>query len=68
LTRLQDKLQDKLQEYLINGASLGWLIDRKHRTVHLYRSDQAPEILEHPDVVRGDPELPGFGLRMAKIW
>ncbi len=61
-------LQDKLQEYLANGASLGWLIDRKHRTVHLYRPDQAPEILEHPDVVRGDPELPGFGLRMAKIW
>lgn len=61
-------LQDKMQEYLANGALLGWLIDRKHRTVHRYRPDQEPEILDHPDVVSGDPELPGFVLRMAKIW
>jgi Uma2 family endonuclease len=61
-------LQDKMQEYLANGALLGWLIDRKNRTVHIYRPNQEPEILANPETVSGDPELPGFALQMAKIW
>lgn len=61
-------LQDKMQEYLANGARLGWLIDRKNRTVQIYRPNQEPEILDHPEAVSGHPELPGFVLRMAKIW
>jgi Uma2 family endonuclease len=61
-------LQDKMQEYLANGALLGWLIDRKNRTVHIYRPNQKPEILDNPETVNGDPELPGFALQMAKIW
>jgi len=61
-------LQDKMKEYLANGAVLGFLIDRKNRTVHLYRPQQEPIILDNPDTVSGDPELPGFVLRMAKIW
>jgi Uma2 family endonuclease len=61
-------LQDKMQEYMANGTSLGMLIDRKHRTVHIYRPNQEPEILDNPETVSGEPELPGFALRMAKIW
>lgn len=61
-------LQDKMQEYMMNGAGLGWLIDRKNRTVHIYRPHQAPQIFDHPETVYGDPELPGFGLQMVKIW
>jgi Uma2 family endonuclease len=62
------ELQEKMQEYMENGARLGFLIDRKNRSVHLYRPGQAPRILENPEVVEGDPELSGFALRMAKIW
>lgn len=61
-------LREKMQEYIENGARLGLLIDRKHRTVRLYRPNKQPEILSNPDRVRCDPELPGFVLRMAKIW
>lgn len=61
-------LQAKIQEYIDNGAVLGWLIDRQNRTVYIYRPNQAPEILGQPEVVKGDPELPGFCLQMAKIW
>ncbi|MBE9156527.1 Uma2 family endonuclease [Nodosilinea sp. LEGE 06152] len=28
-------LQDKMPEYVANGMRLGWLIDRKHRQVHV---------------------------------
>lgn len=61
-------LQAKMQEYIDNGALLGFLIDRKHRAVHLYRPQQTPKILVSPDSVSADPELPGFILQMAKIW
>ncbi|MGP1381905.1 MAG: Uma2 family endonuclease, partial [Thainema sp.] len=50
------------------GLALGWLIDRKQRAVYIYRPNQAPELLNNPDEVSGDPELPGFRLSMAKIW
>nr|WP_317133851.1 Uma2 family endonuclease [Leptolyngbya sp. PCC 6406] len=57
-------LKDKMVEYLENGARLGWLIDRKHRRVYVYRPQQDVEILEQPDVVQGDP----FTLDLARIW
>jgi Uma2 family endonuclease len=68
LTSLQDKMQDKMQEYMANGALLGWLIDRKNRTIYVYRPNREPEILDNPETVSGDPELPEFVLRMTKIW
>lgn len=61
-------LQAKMQEYIDNGAVLGWLIDRKQRTVHIYRPSRTPEILDSPETVSAEPKLPGFVLRMAKIW
>jgi Uma2 family endonuclease len=36
--------------------------------VYIYRPNQESEILNNPEAVSGDPELPGFVLRMAKIW
>ncbi|NJN85953.1 MAG: Uma2 family endonuclease [Leptolyngbyaceae cyanobacterium SL_7_1] len=61
-------LQTKMQEYITNGALLGWLIDRNTRTVYIYRPDREPERLDNPETVNGAPELPGLELRMAKIW
>jgi len=61
-------LQDKLQEYIENGASLGWLIDRKNRNVYVYRSQAEVECLENPVKVSGEPVLSGFVLNMEKIW
>jgi Uma2 family endonuclease len=62
------KLQDKMQEYIDNGALLGWLIDRQNRKVYIYRPNREVEILDNPEAVNGNPELPGFILRMGKIW
>lgn len=63
-----NELQSKMQEYINNGALLGWLIDRKDRKVHIYRPNQEPEILDNPEIVSGEPVLPGFVLQMEKIW
>jgi Uma2 family endonuclease len=61
-------LQEKMEEYLENGVSLGWLIDRKNRTVYVYRPQQAVEVLENPTTLNGEKVLPKFQLELAKIW
>ncbi|MUH00054.1 Uma2 family endonuclease [Scytonema sp. UIC 10036] len=63
-----NELQSKMQEYIDNGVTLGWLIDRKNRKVHIYRPNREPEILDNPETVSGEPLLPGFVLQMEKIW
>jgi Uma2 family endonuclease len=61
-------LHDKMLEYIANGAALGWLIDPFARRVYVYRPDEELVILENPDVVHGDPVLPGFKLKMEDLW
>lgn len=61
-------VQEKMQEYIENGTRLGLLVDRKNRTVRVYRPGQSPEILESLETVSCDPELPGFVLHMAQVW
>jgi Uma2 family endonuclease len=61
-------LQDKLEEYIENGAQLGWLIDPQEKKVWIYRPNSAVECLDHPVMVSGDPELPGFTLPLDRIW
>ncbi|MEL6881134.1 MAG: Uma2 family endonuclease [Cyanobacteria bacterium J06607_10] len=61
-------LQQKMQEYIDNGTKLALLIDRKQRKVHVYRLGTDPKVLDDPASVSCDPELPGFQLKMQKIW
>lgn len=61
-------LRAKMQEYMENGASLGWLIDPIERKVYVYRPNKEIEILENPESVSGEPELKNFSLKMEKIW
>jgi Uma2 family endonuclease len=61
-------LQKKMQQYMDNGVRLGWLIDRKQRRVYVYRPGVAVQQLDNPETVSGDPELPGFVLKLSQIW
>ena len=61
-------LKAKMQEYLDNGASLGWLIDPIERQVYLYQPMIAVQQINQPERLSGDPTLPGFELDLRKIW
>ncbi|HIK10570.1 MAG TPA: Uma2 family endonuclease [Oscillatoriaceae cyanobacterium M33_DOE_052] len=61
-------LQDKMQEYLENGAQLGWLIDPQTRTITIYRPQQNPETISNPTTVSGENILPQFTLDCQPIW
>ena len=67
--RLPD-LQAKMDEYVENGVRLGWLIDPPdpQRRVYIYRPNSPVEVLEHPETLSGEPELPGFTLDLKPIW
>ena len=63
-------LQRKMEEYIANGTRLGWLIDSidRRRRVYVYRPGAEVEVLENPESLSGDPELPGFILDLQFIW
>lgn len=61
-------LQDKMQEYLDSGLKLGWLINPQDKQVEIYRPGRAKEVLQQPETLSGEDVLPGFVLRLGKIW
>lgn len=62
-----EKVRSKMQEYMKNGASLGWLINPKNKQVEIYRLNQNVEILENPTTLSGENVLPGFVLSLEQI-
>ncbi|MGI0496401.1 Uma2 family endonuclease [Limnospira platensis] len=62
------ELRQKMGEYLENGARLGWLIDPQNRRVEIYRPQQEIEVGEDPTELSGGDVLPGFVLRLNRIW
>jgi Uma2 family endonuclease len=45
-----------MQEYMENGAQLGWLIDPGTRSITIYRPNEQPE------------PLTSFTLDLAEVW
>ena len=62
------RTQEKMQEYMENGACLGWLIDAEAQKVEIYRQGRDVEILENPKTLSGEDVLPGFVLDLKLIW
>jgi Uma2 family endonuclease len=61
-------LQAKMQEYLDNGARLGWLIDPLEKKVYVYHPHTPVTCLDHPTTLSSDLVLPGFVLPLAEVW
>jgi len=61
-------LQQKLEEYIANGAVLGWLIDPLDRRVYVYRPAEPVQCLENPSAISGEPVLRGLSVDLAPIW
>jgi Uma2 family endonuclease len=61
-------IQAKMEEYIENGARLGWLLNPETRRVEVYRPGGRREVIEAPESVSADPILPGFKLDLLDIW
>jgi len=62
------KLKSKMQEWITNGAQLGWLLDPGQQTVYIYRPGREPEQIVNPDQIAGEGPVAGFVLGLADIW
>ncbi|HJR06669.1 MAG TPA: Uma2 family endonuclease [Pyrinomonadaceae bacterium] len=61
-------LRQKMDEYMSNGAQLGWLIDPQERHVYVYRLGASVEQLNDPQTISGGPFLRGLTLNLQEIW
>ena len=57
-----------MQEYIENGASLGWLIDPETQRVLVYQPQIPIVSLDKPEFLSADDLLTGFRLELQKIW
>jgi Uma2 family endonuclease len=62
------ELDAKMEQWIANGARLGWRIDPYGGTVAIYSAESAPRMLQRPEAVMGTGPVAGFELKMAKIW
>jgi Uma2 family endonuclease len=61
------QLQRRLREFVRSGAQLGWLIDPRRRSVHVYRPAEPVHTLLAPTHLSADPLLPGFVLDLERV-
>ncbi len=59
--------QEKMEEYIANGAELGWLLDPEVRRVYVYTPNGVTE-LDNPGTLSGDPLLEEFVLDLTEVW
>ena len=62
-----DMLKEKMEEYLENGAQLGWLIDPLEKKAHVYRPGARAKVLNHPKTITGELLFDGLTLKLAGI-
>ena len=56
-------LKNKMEEYISNGSSLGWLIDRINKQVYIYRADGSVEVKKGKSIkLSGEEVLKDFVL------
>jgi Uma2 family endonuclease len=60
--------QAKMEEYVANGAQLGFLLDLASETAYVYRPGQPPETVPgYAQELSGEPVLPGFRLDLRPL-
>ena len=62
------RVKTKMEQWMSNGARLGWLIDADRQTIYIYRPAQQPEPLTGVDYVLGEGPVEGFRLELSAIW
>jgi Uma2 family endonuclease len=57
-----------MNEWLANGAQLGWLIDPDPQTVEIYRPVLEAETRVGASSIAGEGPVDGFVLDLARVW
>ena len=63
-----EEVKAKMDEYIENGARLGWLLEPRSRRVYVYRPGESVIMIENTGQISGELELHGFVLNLREIW
>ena len=61
-------VREKMQEWMANGAQLGWLINPEQKSVTIYRPAGQPETRTGIDSIAGEGLMDGFSLDLGFVW
>lgn len=61
-------LRTKMDEWIANGALLGWLIDPDNQTVYVYKPDHPVKEKHGLSRISGEGPVAGFVLQLKEIW
>ena len=61
-------VREKMQEWIANGAQLGWLINPERQSVMIYRPTGAVETRTGIDSITGEGPVAGFTLDLGFVW
>ncbi len=62
------RVKAEMEQWMSNGAGLGWLIDGDRQTVYIYRPAREPEELTGIDQLPGEGPVGGLRLELQDIW
>ncbi len=63
-----DDQRSKIEQWIANGAQLGWLIDPFRDAALIYRPGAEPEQLARPDSLSGEAVCVGLEVSLERIW
>ena len=59
---------EKVREYLDAGTRLVWVVERRTRTITVYRPDGTAQLLTAGDTLQGEDVVGGFSVRVEEIF
>lgn len=59
---------EKISEYFESGSQEVWLLFPERKQVHRYKANLEVEVLNENDILKGEPILPGFEVRVGDLF
>ena len=64
----QEDINEKTELYLTCGVAVVWIVNPYDQTVTVYKPKAEPVLFNVQQPLDGNPELPGFRVRVAEIF
>ncbi len=62
------EMDEKLHDYFDHDVELVWYCDPVQQTVTVYHSPTDSRIVRYPELLTGDPLLPGFTVSLPELF
>lgn len=62
------RVEEKLQDYFSAGTRLVWRVDRRTRSITVFRPDGSVEVVPDDGTITGEDVIPGFTMRVGDLF